>query len=331
MYIERLSPTKRVAPATSNSFRRSLATRFVFLAQNDGLRFGAESCAEVLAAANLLTGSTTYEWRILDEHETDHGDAICGPDEVLVLVGGLEDPWVVTSRALKTFRESMRTAARVCVIGSAVFLPLTTGLLQSKRIAVHPRFQLGVRECLLEIEIVKNVTCHHGNLSSSITTASAVRMMVELIGAREGNFTLSALSEYLGVSEATSEELCGEYWRIKRQAEGNHVVETALQIMFNHLEDTLSIIQISELLEISQRSLERAFGHKLGRSPLTVYRDLRLDRAHKLLRQTAMSQNDIAIACGFSSYRQMKRWYYQKYEELPTKTRRLSYAGIAAL
>ncbi|HEX7136398.1 MAG TPA: helix-turn-helix domain-containing protein, partial [Vicinamibacterales bacterium] len=47
--------------------------------------------------------------------------------------------------------------------------------------------------------------------------------------------------------------------------------------------------------------LERLFDSALGQSPVHYYRNLRLDRAQHLLRETSLSVVQVAVATGFNS------------------------------
>jgi transcriptional regulator GlxA family with amidase domain len=113
-------------------------------------------------------------------------------------------------------------------------------------------------------------------------------------------------------------------------AQGDEVICEALQIMLDHLEDTLSVGQIAEVLDVSPRKLERGFRDLLKQSPLKVYRDMRLERVHRLLQQTAMPLGDVAVACGFSNVTLMKKWFHRKYGERPEAVRRHAFVGYAA-
>ncbi len=252
---------------------------------------------------------------------------LCGPDQTLVLVGGTETPWLPGPAELGLLREAIRNAARVCVVGSAVFVPLAAGVLASKRLAVHPNFRPGVEEGAGGPELADSATCHHKALSSATGHVAAIRMMVDLVGARDGEFTRLALARDLGLSEAQAECGSAEHWRFKRMAQGDEVICEALQIMRDHLEDTLTVGQIADILDVSPRKLERGFGEYFGQTPLKVYRDLRLERAHKLLAQTAMPVGEVSVACGFSNVTLMKKWFQRKYGQLPGEVRRQAYAG----
>ena len=330
MYLESLDPSRSTfAPALQ--CKRSLSGDFVFLSQDDNVAFAAEACIDVLRSANRLIGYEAYSWSHLrGEAALDmlEGPA-CGPDQTLVLIGGTEDPWRPGKDRLRDLRACIRNAARLCVVGSAVFVPLGAGVLGSKQISVHPNFRPGVMETAAGVDMFDGATCHQSALSSAISPTAAIRMMVELVGARDGEFTRSALSRYLGLTDTeTSTNMAGEHWRYTRMAQGDLVIGEALTIMLEHLEDTLTVGQIAGLLDVSPRKLERGFRDLLRQTPLKVYRDLRLDRARSLMAQTSMPMNEISVACGFSNVTLMKKWFIKKYGEAPEQVRQHSYGGL---
>jgi len=329
MYLDSFDPA-RVALAAPLQARRTLSGDFLIISQDDGVGFIADACIHVLRSANRLLERDSYGWTHLRAADLDHADGpLCGPDQTLVLIGGTDRAWLPRGTQLRILRTAIRSARRVCVVGAAVFVPLAAGVLSAKRLSVHPAFQPGVSEVGGAVELHPGATCHHNAISSATGPAAAMRMMVELVGARDGDFTSTTLARDLGLSEP--EEACGtgEHWRFQRMAQGDEVIVTALRIMEEHLEDTLSVAQIADILGVSPRKLERGFSDRLGRSPLKVYRDLRLDRAHRLLAQTAMPLGEVSVACGFSNVTLMKRWFHRKYGQLPAEIRQHAFAGGA--
>ena len=75
----------------------------------------------------------------------------------------------------------------------------------------------------------------------------------------------------------------------------------AMQIMENNLADPLRPDEISEVVKLSTRQLERLFAKYLNTSPKRFYLHLRLEKARNLLRQTDLSVTDVCVACGFRS------------------------------
>lgn len=82
---------------------------------------------------------------------------------------------------------------------------------------------------------------------------------------------------------------------------GDTELDQCLDLMQANIEEPLSIHEICDLIQVSNRSLERKFRSFLNATPATYYRELRLSRANNLLLNTTMSVQEIGIACGFPS------------------------------
>lgn len=327
MYLDSFDPD-RVALAAPLQTRCFLSGNFLIVTQDDSVGFTAEACIHILRSANRLLERESYSWTHLRAADLEQAEGpLCGPEQTLVLIGGTERAWRPTGIELRVLRSAIRCARRVCLVGAAVFVPLAAGVLSAKRLAVHPAFQPGVAEAGGAVDLHPGATCHHKALSSATGPAAAMRMMVDLVGARDGEFTGTTLARDLGLSEPKEACGTGEHWRFQRLAQGDEVIVAALKIMEEHLEDTLSVAQIADILGVSPRKLERGFSDRLGRSPLKVYRDLRLDRAYRLLAQTAMPLGEVSVACGFSNVTLMKRWFHDKYGQMPSEIRHHAFAG----
>ena len=82
---------------------------------------------------------------------------------------------------------------------------------------------------------------------------------------------------------------------------GDSELDQCLDLMQANIEEPLPIHEIGDLINVSNRSLERKFRSFLSTTPGAYYRDLRLSRANNLLLNTTMSVQDVGVACGFSS------------------------------
>ena len=80
-----------------------------------------------------------------------------------------------------------------------------------------------------------------------------------------------------------------------------------------HLENRISIREIAEELQVSQRQLSRLFQRYVQKSPVAYYRDIRLDRARGLVTQTELKFSEIAAASGFNSQVHFSRTYHQRF------------------
>ncbi|WP_317204875.1 GlxA family transcriptional regulator [Janthinobacterium sp.] len=75
----------------------------------------------------------------------------------------------------------------------------------------------------------------------------------------------------------------------------------AVTLMEANIEEPLSTDDISNLVGLSRRQLERLFKQYLGSLPSRYYLELRLQRARQLLQGTHNSIVQVGLMCGFSS------------------------------
>ncbi len=326
MYLKNFNLSEK---ATFDGFDklRSITRSFVFISQNESTRFAAEGCIDVLRAANNLIGQEVYTWTNAIDLESKLANNRCSTNQTLVLAGGIFDPWCVAPKDLPKVRCQLRSAARVCVIGSAIFVPISVAMFKTEKTSVHPQFRAAVKERGYSGEFHYENTCHQSSISSAVSPAAAIEMIIHFVGALDGNFIANALRTHLGISSAHEISRSREHWHFKRLAEGNPVVSEALDIMRDHLEDTLTVGQIASIMSVSPRRLERSFGEKLLQSPLQVYRSLRLEQAEKLLVQTELPISEISVACGFSNVTLLSKWYRQKFGVQPSVARKKAYLG----
>lgn len=108
---------------------------------------------------------------------------------------------------------------------------------------------------------------------------------------------------------------------VERYGTTNPAIILTIEAMTNHVADTLSLEQLADLSNVSSRQLNRLFREKLGKSTMSFYRDLRLDKAHNLLRQTPLSTTEIALIVGFSSSAHFSQAFRQKFDTTPSSVR----------
>ncbi len=279
------------------------------MSQSDTTRFAADGCIDALRAANTLIGKDLFAWAQVNASDLIRTSKPCTSNQTLVLASGIFDPWHVSEEELPHFCPTLRSAARVCIIGSVIFVPLSASILKTQKTSVHLEFRAAINEGGNLCDYHDGNICHQASISSAVSPAAGIEMMIDLIGALEGNFIASALRAQLGLSSDHSSTQSSEHWYYKRMAEGNPLVREALDIMLDHLEETLTVGQIASVMAVSPRRLERSFGEKLQKSPLQVYRALRLEQAEKLLIQIELSISEISMACGFSNVTLLTKWY----------------------
>lgn len=99
----------------------------------------------------------------------------------------------------------------------------------------------------------------------------------------------------------------------------NALTNKAVAVMEQNLEQPLTISQIAKEVGASTRALERQFKASTGKTPIELYRELRLLRAKDLLLNTTQSIQDIADACGFGT--SFSKQFRDHFGMPPTKMR----------
>ncbi len=91
-----------------------------------------------------------------------------------------------------------------------------------------------------------------------------------------------------------------------------------VRAMHENIEDPLPLEDLARNAGYSRRQFERQFKRVLGETPLSYYRNLRLDRARQLIVETDMTVAEVAIACGFSPGSGFASHYKTRFGESPS-------------
>ena len=99
-------------------------------------------------------------------------------------------------------------------------------------------------------------------------------------------------------------------------------VAAAIHVMEQHIDDTLSIAQVAAQVDLSVRMLEYLFRQTLDLSPAAYYRRLRLQTARRMVVDTRLKLQEIAIRTGFNSLSSFSRLFRNHYRQSPGECRR---------
>ena len=108
---------------------------------------------------------------------------------------------------------------------------------------------------------------------------------------------------------------------VERIGSNNSIVLSSIELMENHLGDPITLAQLAELVGIGERQINRLFKKNLGKSTMSYYRDLRVEKAKNLLRNSTLKISEIAEATGFSNPSHLSVVFGCKYGFSPSKYR----------
>ena len=111
---------------------------------------------------------------------------------------------------------------------------------------------------------------------------------------------------------------------VNRVGTNNKFALSAIELMENHLADPLTLNQLAELNTISKRQLNRIFKKYFDKGTMEYYRELRLDKAKNLLRNSSLSIAEIAHMTGFYSSSHFSSLFMNYFDIPPTQYRNSS-------
>ncbi len=91
----------------------------------------------------------------------------------------------------------------------------------------------------------------------------------------------------------------------------------AQSILIENLDRPPTLGRLAEQVGASSRNLSRRFRRSLDLSVGEYLKELRLERASSLLRETGSKVEDVAKACGFNGSRQLRNLYNDKFGHSP--------------
>ncbi|MCV0427360.1 MAG: helix-turn-helix domain-containing protein [Roseibium sp.] len=282
--------------------------------------------SSVLEAANSLSSRSIYRWRLRDistpRKNTDQSSV-----HTSIFLGNARGPWLLCEDERRHLCRIFRFSKHIVLIGGAVFLPGAKAIEENKPLAVHSNFFDAAAEENIEGACIEHHTISHGRLRSATTALAAVRLILAMVEEDEGSYLAGLVADQIGLPTNRQSRTSRRAAQMIRQSKGDPIIEAAIRVMSNHVENPLSIGQIADKLFVSERVLQRLIKALLNTTPLKVYRLIRLEVAHNLLRHTNLSVMEASTAVGFESRRHFTYWYRTVYGNEPHQTRLAAFQG----
>jgi transcriptional regulator GlxA family with amidase domain len=287
----------------------------------------AEIIVEFYQALSNLVCDQTYVVNLRVPAEEPAGGPLYWSGRTAIFWGDLENKWTLLESERSWTSQVLNLSSRTVLVGGAVLLLAQIGRPDQVPAAIHSNFEAAALELGLTNSGAGTHFATDGRTHSASTRLGALRLMSEFVTQDHGAYLADILRGYIGLTEPQRNYESQLAMRLTHRAGGDHLITLALDTMLNHIEDPLSISDLSNLLNTSTRQLQRRFQSKTGAKLLATYRELRIERAHSLLRLTDMSQSEISAATGFSSNVSLTRAFLAHYKTKPRDVRNRRFSG----
>jgi len=294
------------------------------------------SVIEPLRAANLISKNVLYEidyYSSEKELSTSSSGATVASTKSLSDMAHLDILFVVAGLGSTTFNNHdilrlLRHLAKQRIIlggvsGGPVILA-KAGVLKNRRFTVHWEHVSEMVELFPELVIERSLYVKDRDRYTCAGGIAPLDMMNAMITEHHGNEFAQKVSDWFIHTEIRSSASPQRSGLSERYPSATQEMILAIEAMRNHIADPLDLEQLARLSEVSTRQLNRLFKEKLSITTMDFYRQLRLQTAEKLLKQSSMKIIDIAQATGFMNAAHFSATFNKQLGKTPSSVRKHS-------
>jgi len=305
-----------------------------FLMLNDFTMMAFTAAVEPLRMANRLLESDVFQWHLITltgepckasngiTLQADFSLAAMPALNYLFVCGGINIKDSYTQSLSTALNKLSKTKTIIGGICTGSYILAKSGLLNGYRAAIHWENLASTREEFPSINVVEDIFVFDNNRYTCAGGVAAMDMVLHLISSTMGTTLATNISEQFLLSRIRDKEDQQRTPLHIKLGPNQPKLTEAVSLMEANIEEPISLEELSSLVGISRRQLERLFQKYLQCVPTRYYMELRLKRARLLLLQTDKPVIDIALACGFISATHFSKCYRDFYSIPPSEARR---------
>ncbi|MEM8837203.1 MAG: helix-turn-helix domain-containing protein [Pseudomonadota bacterium] len=238
---------------------------------------------------------------------------------IVIVIASYDPEAVCVPPLLSYLRRMERKGAVIACADTAALVLARAGILNGRRVAVHHEATPAFVEQLGDVVLIDHMHAEDGRLYSSGGGMATADMVFRLVARFAGQKLADRVAFVLNYR--TLPERIGVETSDAALAKVDRGLGRMVELMQTHLSDPLPLADIFRLAGVDPSTARRKFQRFFKESPARYYTNLRLTRARLLLRDTALSANEIATACGFSDASVFSRAYRRRFGLAPSKDR----------
>jgi transcriptional regulator GlxA family with amidase domain len=316
------------------------ALRVTLLVLPDSSMMSLASALDTMRAANRFADRTLFEWQL----STLNGKAAhltCGipvaPDvalddslsgDLLIIVAGFHQQRHAGPAHLRLIRRLAANYRAVGGIEAGSWILARSGLLKNRVATTHWEDLEEFGNNFPQVRLKPDRFVIDGKFFTTGGASPTFDFMLYLIRERYGYplaIEVSSAFIYDGVHSATDTQPLVSLGMLENNEPR---VAAAIHVMERHIDEPIAICSIANQIKLSVRMLEYLFRQTLDMSPAAYYRRLRLQAARRLVVDTRLQLQEIAIRTGFNSMSSFSRRFKNHYQQSPSECRRKAQASV---
>jgi transcriptional regulator GlxA family with amidase domain len=308
--------------------------RVTLLVLADSSMMSLASALDPMRAANRIANRSLFEWQLATlngkaarltceipiEPDTTLDETSSG--DMLIIIASFHQQRHAGPAHLRLIKRLARNFSAVGGIEAGSWILARCGLLDNRAATTHWEDLEDFQDRFPQVKLRSDRFVIDGKFFTTGGASPTFDFMLYLIRMRYGYplaLEVSSVFIYDGVRSATDAQPLASLGMLENNEPR---VAAAIHVMEQHVDDTLSIGQVAAQVDLSVRMLEYLFKRTLNLSPAAYYRRLRLQTARRMVIDTRLKLQEIAVRTGFNSLSSFSRMYKRAYRQSPLESRR---------
>ena len=293
------------------------------------------SILDPLRAANRLSRRPLFSWKIVSFNgrsvsltcgidipvdatfsELDYGD-------ILIVIAGFSHARHITKAGLRRLFEARSRFDIIAAVEAGTWVLAQAGIITHHSVTTHWEDTENLSDAYRQLDVRSDRYVIDGNIWSCGGASPALDMMLNYIRQVQNKSLALDVASVFIYSESASAAQSQPIVSLGRLSEIEPRLAKAIKAMEDHIEDPLPIKVVAVKAQISLRMLEKLSQTHLGVSPRAYYSRLRLQVARRLVLDTSLSIQEIAVRSGFNSQPAFSRAFKRRYNYSARELRNL--------
>lgn len=291
------------------------------------------SVLEPLRAANRVAGSQLYDWKLTSltgdpieltcDIRLDVAQAFGNHEQgdLLVVIGGFNQGQHVSTTALTRIRSSASAFSIVAGVEAGSWILARAGLLDGHSATTHWEDYEAFSTAFSEIDVRLDRYVIDENRMTCGGASPAFDMMLDMVRNHHGAAVAMEAASVFIYDEAHSAYDEQPLVSLGKEARKEQRLELAVRLMEKWIEQPLPVAAIAKRTGISSATLETIFKRHTGLTPGKFYLNLRLKAAKRMVLDSSLSFQEIAVRTGFNSLSAFSRAYRKAFGQAARNTR----------
>ncbi len=316
----------------NNTINKPFNIGFLLIEEFALMSFSA--VVEPLRAANLIGKSSLYEidyYCLGDNDVTSSNGATVRATQkfsetkhldLLLVVAGYDATTFQNDKVFKFLQSLHRQSIPLGGVSGGPAILQFAGVMKNRRMTVHWEFRSALIEIVPDALVERSIYVIDRDRLTCAGGIAALDMMNALITEHHGYSFAQKVSDWFLHTEIRPSAGPQRAGLSERYPTATQNMLLAIEAMNNHIADPLDLQQLSRICDVTARQMNRLFSEKLNTSTMDFYKNMRLERAKKMLEQSSIKIIDIAQATGYVSAAHFSSAFNKKFGISPSALRK---------